>query len=81
MILKIIALDPYYYFQEKWNVFDSLVVLIGLASFGTNLSPFRLVIIYFLKNIFFFKVHVLFSEIPSYYFTDECVKSGFFIGK
>ncbi|XP_037985392.1 sodium channel protein type 5 subunit alpha-like [Motacilla alba alba] len=42
MILKIIALDPYYYFQEKWNVFDSLVVLIGLASFGTNLSPFRL---------------------------------------
>ncbi|XP_030094934.1 sodium channel protein type 5 subunit alpha-like [Serinus canaria] len=46
MILKIIALDPYYYFQEKWNVFDSLVVLIGLASFGTNLSPFRLLRIF-----------------------------------
>lgn len=45
MILKIIALDPYYYFQDKWNIFDSVVVLIGLASFGTNLSPFRLVII------------------------------------
>ncbi|OWK58502.1 Sodium channel protein type 5 subunit alpha [Lonchura striata] len=44
MILKIIALDPYYYFQDKWNVFDSVVVLIGLASFGTNLSPFRLVL-------------------------------------
>ncbi|KAF2983645.1 hypothetical protein EK904_005573, partial [Melospiza melodia maxima] len=46
MILKIIALDPYYYFQEKWNVFDSLVVLIGLASFGTKLSPFRLLRIF-----------------------------------
>ncbi|NWR37930.1 SCN4A protein, partial [Tachuris rubrigastra] len=46
MILKIIALDPYYYFQNKWNVFDSLVVLIGLLSFGTNLSPFRLIRIF-----------------------------------
>ncbi|NXF00610.1 SCNAA protein, partial [Smithornis capensis] len=46
MILKIIALDPYYYFQQKWNVFDSLVVLIGLLSFGTNLSPFRLLRIF-----------------------------------
>ncbi|XP_023777741.1 sodium channel protein type 5 subunit alpha-like [Cyanistes caeruleus] len=46
MILKIIALDPYYYFQKKWNIFDSLVVLIGLASFGTNLSPFRLLRIF-----------------------------------
>uniref|UniRef100_A0A8C3E8V9 Sodium channel protein n=1 Tax=Corvus moneduloides TaxID=1196302 RepID=A0A8C3E8V9_CORMO len=46
MILKIIALDPYYYFQHKWNVFDSVVVLIGLASFGTNLSPFRLLRIF-----------------------------------
>ncbi|KAL2307164.1 hypothetical protein Nmel_000112, partial [Mimus melanotis] len=46
MILKIIALDPYFYFQRKWNVFDSVVVLIGLASFGTNLSPFRLLRIF-----------------------------------
>ncbi|XP_027516352.1 sodium channel protein type 5 subunit alpha-like, partial [Corapipo altera] len=46
MILKIIALDPYYYFQNKWNVFDSLVVLIGLVSFETNLSPFRAIRIF-----------------------------------
>lgn len=72
MILKIIALDPYYYFQDKWNVFDSVVVLIGLASFGTNLSPFRLVIIKFFIS---FKVHVLCNEISSCYFTDEYVKS------
>ncbi|KFP75989.1 Sodium channel protein type 10 subunit alpha, partial [Acanthisitta chloris] len=46
MILKIIALDPYYYFQKKWNVFDSLVVLIGLLSFEANLSYLRLLRIF-----------------------------------
>uniref|UniRef100_A0A803WCA3 Sodium channel protein n=1 Tax=Ficedula albicollis TaxID=59894 RepID=A0A803WCA3_FICAL len=25
MILKIIALDPYYYFQQPWNIFDSVI--------------------------------------------------------
>ncbi|KAM9287884.1 sodium channel protein type 5 subunit alpha-like [Cariama cristata] len=42
MILKIIALDPYHYFQQKWNIFDSIVVMIGLISFKENLSYFRL---------------------------------------
>ncbi|KAM6178332.1 sodium channel protein type 7 subunit alpha [Rhynchocyon petersi] len=32
MIFKIIAMDPYGYFQVGWNVFDSLVVLTGLAD-------------------------------------------------
>uniref|UniRef100_H0YQI2 Sodium channel protein n=1 Tax=Taeniopygia guttata TaxID=59729 RepID=H0YQI2_TAEGU len=27
MILKIIALDPYYYFQKPWNIFDSVIKL------------------------------------------------------
>ncbi|OPJ85261.1 hypothetical protein AV530_011713 [Patagioenas fasciata monilis] len=44
MILKIIALDPYNYFQQKWNIFDSIVVMIGLISFEANLSYFRLVL-------------------------------------
>ncbi|NWR66472.1 SCN5A protein, partial [Bucorvus abyssinicus] len=44
MILKIIALDPYNYFQQKWNIFDSIIVMIGLISFEANLSSFRLVI-------------------------------------
>uniref|UniRef100_A0A8D0FRG1 Sodium channel protein n=1 Tax=Strix occidentalis caurina TaxID=311401 RepID=A0A8D0FRG1_STROC len=26
MILKIIALDPYYYFQQHWNIFDSIIM-------------------------------------------------------
>ncbi|KAM9387524.1 sodium channel protein type 5 subunit alpha-like [Phaethornis superciliosus] len=46
MILKIIALDPYTYFQQKWNIFDSIVVMIGLINFEENLSYFRLLRIF-----------------------------------
>ncbi|XP_043103972.1 sodium channel, voltage-gated, type I-like, alpha [Puntigrus tetrazona] len=46
MILKIIALDPYMYFQEGWNIFDSIIVtlsLLELCSTGISfLRPFRL---------------------------------------
>ncbi|OXB59298.1 hypothetical protein ASZ78_012957 [Callipepla squamata] len=51
MVLKIIALDPYYYFQQKWNIFDSVVVMIGLISFETNLSFFRLLRIFKLAKM------------------------------
>ncbi|XP_030053995.1 sodium channel protein type 5 subunit alpha isoform X2 [Microcaecilia unicolor] len=45
MIFKIIALDPYYYFQQGWNIFDSIIVCLslmelGLSSMG-NLSVLR----------------------------------------
>uniref|UniRef100_A0A8B9EYL0 Sodium channel protein n=1 Tax=Amazona collaria TaxID=241587 RepID=A0A8B9EYL0_9PSIT len=33
MILKIIALDPYYYFQQPWNIFDSIILLSFLRVF------------------------------------------------
>uniref|UniRef100_A0A8C3HZT0 Sodium channel protein n=1 Tax=Chrysemys picta bellii TaxID=8478 RepID=A0A8C3HZT0_CHRPI len=39
MILKIIALDPYYYFQQRWNIFDSLIVTI--TEKGRMLSILR----------------------------------------
>ncbi|XP_059585349.1 sodium channel protein type 5 subunit alpha [Alligator mississippiensis] len=32
MILKIISLDPYYYFQQRWNIFDSLIVTLSLIE-------------------------------------------------
>ncbi|NWX24747.1 SCN5A protein, partial [Aegotheles bennettii] len=32
MILKIIALDPYYYFQQRWNIFDSVIVTLSLIE-------------------------------------------------
>ncbi|KAM5265003.1 sodium channel protein type 7 subunit alpha isoform 3-T3 [Hipposideros larvatus] len=32
MIFKIIAMHPYGYFQVGWNVFDSLIVALGLAE-------------------------------------------------
>uniref|UniRef100_A0A3Q3WAR2 Sodium channel protein n=1 Tax=Mola mola TaxID=94237 RepID=A0A3Q3WAR2_MOLML len=34
MCLKIIALDPYYYFQEGWNIFDSIIVSLSLMELG-----------------------------------------------
>ncbi|XP_012582566.1 PREDICTED: sodium channel protein type 7 subunit alpha [Condylura cristata] len=33
MILKIIAMHPYGYFQVGWNIFDSLIVFHGLTEF------------------------------------------------
>ncbi|XP_051994608.1 sodium channel protein type 4 subunit alpha B isoform X2 [Xyrauchen texanus] len=32
MILKLIALDPYYYFQDGWNIFDSIIVTLSLLE-------------------------------------------------
>ncbi|XP_065483195.1 sodium channel protein type 5 subunit alpha-like [Caloenas nicobarica] len=32
MVLKIIALDPYYYFQQHWNIFDSVIVTLSLIE-------------------------------------------------
>ncbi|XP_073351604.1 sodium channel, voltage-gated, type I like, alpha b isoform X10 [Pagrus major] len=34
MCFKIIALDPYYYFQEGWNVFDGIIVSLSLVELG-----------------------------------------------
>uniref|UniRef100_A0A8B9JBG4 Sodium channel protein n=1 Tax=Astyanax mexicanus TaxID=7994 RepID=A0A8B9JBG4_ASTMX len=36
MVLKIIALDPYYYFQQGWNIFDSFIVCLSLMELGLS---------------------------------------------
>ncbi|XP_053185142.1 sodium channel, voltage-gated, type I-like, alpha [Scomber japonicus] len=36
MVLKIIALDPYYYFQEGWNIFDGIIVSLSLMELGLS---------------------------------------------
>ncbi|KAE8581035.1 hypothetical protein XENTR_v10024643 [Xenopus tropicalis] len=36
MVLKLIALDPYYYFQEGWNIFDGLIVSLSLMELGLS---------------------------------------------
>ncbi|KAJ8010632.1 hypothetical protein DPEC_G00077090 [Dallia pectoralis] len=36
MVLKIIALDPYYYFQQGWNIFDSIIVCLSLMELGLS---------------------------------------------
>ncbi|KAL7385457.1 hypothetical protein ABVT39_022061 [Epinephelus coioides] len=32
MVLKLLALDPYYYFQERWNIFDGIIVSVSLME-------------------------------------------------
>ncbi|XP_058478816.1 sodium channel, voltage-gated, type I-like, alpha isoform X2 [Solea solea] len=32
MVLKIIALDPYHYFQERWNIFDGIIVCLSMME-------------------------------------------------
>ncbi|KAK6473101.1 sodium channel protein type 4 subunit alpha B isoform X1 [Huso huso] len=34
MVFKLIALDPYYYFQTGWNIFDSIIVTLSLVELG-----------------------------------------------
>ncbi|XP_019518330.1 PREDICTED: sodium channel protein type 5 subunit alpha isoform X1 [Hipposideros armiger] len=45
MTFKIIALDPYHYFQQGWNIFDSVIVILSLMELGLsrmgNLSVLR----------------------------------------
>ncbi|KAJ8418800.1 hypothetical protein AAFF_G00002990 [Aldrovandia affinis] len=36
MVLKIIAMDPYYYFQQGWNIFDSVIVSLSLMELGLS---------------------------------------------
>lgn len=53
MVLKIIAMDPYYYFQEGWNIFDGIIVTLSLMELSlanvvgmSVLRSFRLVSIF-----------------------------------
>uniref|UniRef100_A0A3B4F3G7 Sodium channel protein n=1 Tax=Pundamilia nyererei TaxID=303518 RepID=A0A3B4F3G7_9CICH len=32
MVFKVIALDPFYYFQKKWNIFDAIIVSLSLIE-------------------------------------------------
>ncbi|KAG8432389.1 hypothetical protein GDO86_016869 [Hymenochirus boettgeri] len=36
MVFKLIALDPYYYFQEGWNIFDGFIVSLSLMELGIS---------------------------------------------
>ena len=61
--LKILALSPKFYFQEGWNIFDSIIVFLSLVELGLEgvqglsvLRSFRLVSknLYFCFGIFLF---------------------------
>uniref|UniRef100_H9GF31 Sodium channel protein n=1 Tax=Anolis carolinensis TaxID=28377 RepID=H9GF31_ANOCA len=36
MICKVIALHPYYYFQQGWNIFDSIIVTLSLMELSLS---------------------------------------------
>ncbi|KAM9813283.1 sodium channel protein type 8 subunit alpha-like [Neosynchiropus ocellatus] len=36
MLAKLIAMDPYYYFQEGWNCFDGFIVTLSLVELGLS---------------------------------------------
>lgn len=53
MFAKLVAMDPYYYFQEGWNIFDGFIVSLSLMELGlanveglSVLRSFRLVILF-----------------------------------
>lgn len=53
MVFKIIAFDPYYYFQKRWNIFDCIIVTVSLIELGAArkgslsvLRTFRLVMFF-----------------------------------
>ncbi|XP_043432883.1 sodium channel protein type 7 subunit alpha isoform X1 [Prionailurus bengalensis] len=53
MILKIIAMHPYGYFQVGWNIFDSLIVFHGLAElYLANVSGMAFLKIFRVLRIF-----------------------------
>jgi len=50
MLFKLMAMDPYYYFQEAWNCFDGFIVTLSLVELAladveglSVLRSFRLV--------------------------------------
>ena len=50
MVFKLVAMDPFYYFQVGWNIFDSIIVTLSLVELGladvqglSVLRSFRLV--------------------------------------
>ncbi|CAB1434025.1 unnamed protein product [Pleuronectes platessa] len=36
MVMKLIAMDPYYYFQQGWNIFDGVIVCLSLMELGLS---------------------------------------------
>ncbi|NXS00296.1 SCNAA protein, partial [Oxylabes madagascariensis] len=56
MILKIIALDPYYYFQQPWNIFDSVIVTLSLVELNELSLPMSNTVFYVATQLRVFKL-------------------------
>lgn len=65
MVFKLIAMDPYYYFQVGWNIFDSIIVTLSLVELGlanvqglSVLRSFRLVSLKLLLSFLWFVIDI-----------------------
>uniref|UniRef100_A0A8C5B500 Sodium channel protein n=1 Tax=Gadus morhua TaxID=8049 RepID=A0A8C5B500_GADMO len=36
MVMKLVAMDPYFYFQQGWNIFDGVIVCLSLMELGLS---------------------------------------------
>lgn len=53
MVVKIIGLNPYYYFQDSWNIFDSIIVTVSLLEpFLKNLGSVSVLRTFRLARVF-----------------------------
>ena len=53
MVIKLIGLHPYYYFQSTWNIFDSTIVTMSLLEFGLkDMSGFAVLRTFRLMRVF-----------------------------
>ncbi len=76
MVFKLIAMDPYYYFQVGWNIFDSIIVTLSLVELGlanvqglSVLRSFRLVSLNLNPSVpFYFMVCVIYVFCKMYEF-------------
>lgn len=83
MLFKLIAMDPYYYFQVGWNIFDSIIVTLSLVELGlanvqglSVLRSFRLVRTMTGSVCFYSPQHVLTSCLCLFYVGDSSVSSN-----
>lgn len=58
MLFKLVAMDPYYYFQEAWNCFDGFIVTLSLVELAladveglSVLRSFRLVNVHISSSV------------------------------
>ena len=52
-VVKLVGMNPYFYFQSPWNIFDSFIVTMSLAEYGlSDMSGFAVLRTFRLMRVF-----------------------------